>query len=216
MRTAHSQQPGQPHRFLAHLLHLLRRKPANALSAAELAQQRTQQRIQAQAQAVTWRWMAGRATWKEAQLAQQLQQLQQLQQAQVDQQKQPPQTSDWLSAQAPFPTEWRNAGTAEHPTAAEAIRLADRYGVVAAEIDRRRAPAASGDHLYIAVVHGVQGVQGVAGISDTANTANYAPGSKWMVRIRRHYPDQISCACGGTLPQGSVCGHIGAVLRLRR
>ncbi len=198
-RTAHHRQSNLLSHFFARMFHLLRRRPSMSPSAAELAQQRAWHNAQAQAQAraeaVTWRWMAGRATWQEAQQAQQMQ------------------LAGWPYTQAPRADGWSDTTGQDNSKAAEAIQLAEIYGVVAQEIDRRRAPSASGDHLYIAVVHGVRGA---AGVAEGPNIGNYAPGSKWMVRVRRYYPEQISCACGGALPGGAGCGHIGAVLRLRR
>jgi hypothetical protein len=166
-------------------------------SAAELAQQHAWHNAQAQAQAqaetVTWRWMAGHATWQEARQAQ---------------------LAAWPSA---LPAQLPRAASGAIPdevnsTAAKAVQLAGDYRVMAQEIDRRRAPSASGDHLYIAVVSGLPGATGMA--ASGLDATSYAPGSKWVVRIRRHHPEQISCTCGGALPQGAACGHIGAVLLL--
>ncbi len=191
LQTAHPQHVNRFSRFFlsrfcARILHPFRHASPPP-SAAQLARAR-----ELHAEAVARRWLAGRATWDEMLRAQA--------QVQAVGGASTPSIPVPVSVSLPprqWPAVW--GGRAE-----EATELAQAYGVVAQEIDRRSAPSASGDRLFIAVVQW----------SATGERGGYAPGSKWVVRIRRHHPEQISCACGGALPQGSVCGHVGAVLLL--
>ena len=107
--------------------------------------------------------------------------------------------------------------------AAEAIWLARSFGVVAEEIDRRRAPSASGDRLFLVTVQGAAGMEHAAHIWPPEVIVAHQVGRRWVVRINRRNPSQLACTCplgkrpgglGGQSGQSDTCGHIGAVLLL--
>ena len=208
-------------RLFARLIRFIHRaslmRPFHRRHTRTAAMQANRQAQQAQqAEVVLWRWLAGHTTWEEAQQAQQQAQA-------VAYQPYQPGQSGWPRRES-TPPALLSRNTPYMPDTPEqrdeqATRLAHSFNVVAEEIDRRRAPSASGDRLFIATVLGSAGPGAANGEHDEqtyppAIIAAHRTGSRWVVRINRRDPSQLACTCPSGKRPGGVCGHIGAVLLL--